>query len=84
MQDDNLTTELVRVPGLYRSWELPQVLRLHEAFQIEGAGAHEDGTPLLAIYSTDQNQFERVLAEIWTPGPTDPSRPSGTISEPRE
>jgi|GEM_PF-1179780 hypothetical protein len=84
MQDDDLTTELVRVPGLYRSWELPQVLRLHEAFQIEAAGAHEDGTPLLAVYSSDQNQFERVLAELWTPGPADPSRPSETISEPRE
>lgn len=84
MQDDDLTTELVRVPGLYRPWELPQLLRLHEAFQIEGAGAHEDGTPLLAVYSSNQNQFERVLAELWSPNPADLPHPPGTISEPRE
>lgn len=84
MQDDNHTTELVCVPGLYRSWELPQVLRLHEAFQIESAGAHEDGTPLLAIYSSDQNQFERVLAELWSPSPADRPYPLGTVSESRQ
>ena len=84
MQDDDLTPELVRVPGLYRAWELPQVLRLHDAFLIEGAGSHEGGTPLLAVYSSDQNQFERVLAELWSPSPADLPHPLGTISEPRE
>lgn len=84
MQDDDPTTELVRVPGLYRPWELPQVLRLHEAFQVEGAGTHEDGTPLLAVYSSNQNQFERVLAELWSPNPADLPHALGTISEPRE
>lgn len=42
--------ELVRLPGLYRRWELPEVVRKHHAFRIEDAGVHEDGTPLLAIY----------------------------------
>lgn len=84
MQENDLTRELVRVPGLYRPWELPQVLRLHEAFQIEGAGAHEDGTPLLAVYSTGQSPFAQVVAELWSPNPADASAPSGTISQRRE
>ena len=44
-------TEMVRIPGLYRRWELPEVLKNHHAFRIEDAGAHQDGTPLLAIYA---------------------------------
>jgi len=43
--------ELVRIPGLYRRWELPEVLRNHRTYRIEKAGAHEDGTPLVAIYA---------------------------------
>jgi len=43
-------TEMVRIPGLYRRWELPEVLKNHHAFRIEDAGAHQDGAPLLAIY----------------------------------
>ena len=44
-------SEMVRIPGLYRRWELPEVLKDHHAFRIEDAGAHQDGTPLLAIYA---------------------------------
>lgn len=80
MQENDLTRELMRIPGFYRPWELPQLLRLNEAFQIEDAGAHSDGTPLLAVYSTNQSQFARVLAELWSPNPADVSAPSGTMS----
>lgn len=44
-------SEMVRIPGLYRRWELPEVLKNHHAFRIEDAGAHQDGTPLLAVYA---------------------------------
>ena len=40
-------TELVRIPGLYRRWELAEVVKIHHAFRIEDAGVHQDGTPLL-------------------------------------
>lgn len=43
--------EMVRIPGLYRRWELPEVLKNHQAYRIEDAGAHQDGTPLLAVYA---------------------------------
>jgi hypothetical protein len=62
MQETDQDGEMVRIPGLYRHWELPQILRMHEAFRIEGAGAHEDGTPLLAVFSSG----EGPAAQLWT------------------
>ena len=70
----NPTTELVRVPGLYRRWELPEVLKNHHAFRIEDAGAHQDGTSLVAIYAAGDSD-PRVAA-----GEVADSRPPGTIS----
>jgi hypothetical protein len=84
MQDDDLKRELYRIPGFYRLWELPQLLRLNEAFQIEDAGTHSDGSQLLAVYSSRQHQFARVLAELWFAAPADAPHPSGTVSEPRD
>lgn len=45
--------DLKRLPGLYRRWELTEVFKPHRNYQIEDAGAHADGTPLLAIYVSD-------------------------------
>lgn len=42
-----------RLPGLYRRWELTEVFEPHRNYQIEDAGTHADGTPLLAIYVSD-------------------------------
>ena len=52
--NDHLSTEdLRRLPGLYRRWELNEVFEPHRNYQIEDAGNHADGTPLLAIYVSD-------------------------------
>ena len=45
--------DLRRLPGLYRRWELTEVFEPHRKYQIEDAGTHTDGTPLLAIYVSD-------------------------------
>lgn len=42
--------DLKRIPGLYRRWELTEVFEPNRNYQIEDAGTHADGTPLLAIY----------------------------------
>jgi len=42
-----------RLPGLYRRWELTEVCEPNRNYQIEDAGTHADGTPLLAIYVSD-------------------------------
>jgi len=62
-------TELVRLPGLYRRWELPDVVKMHHAFRIEDAGTHEDGTPLLAIYAAGDGHSEAGVGNAWV-GPS--------------
>ena len=42
-----------RLPGLYRRWELTEVCESNCNYQIEDAGTHADGTPLLAIYVSE-------------------------------
>jgi hypothetical protein len=42
--------ELRRLPGLFRRWELSQVLEAGEDYRIEDAGLAEDGTQLFAVY----------------------------------
>ena len=41
---------LRRVPGLFRRWELTEILNVHRTYLLEEAGAHADGSPLLAVY----------------------------------
>lgn len=45
-QDD----EFVRVPGLFRRWELAHVIELGVDFHFEAAGRATDGTELIAVY----------------------------------
>jgi hypothetical protein len=45
-----LPDELKRIPGLFRRWELPEVLEPHKSYHIEEAGCDAEGTPLLALY----------------------------------
>ena len=47
-------TDLKRIPGLYRRWELTEVFEAHRNYQIEDAGTHADGTPLLAVYVSQE------------------------------
>jgi hypothetical protein len=48
---DLLSADLKRIPGLYRRWELPEILKNQRAYRIENAGAHQDGTPLVAVFA---------------------------------
>ena len=49
---DDPRDALKRIPGLYRRWELPEILEPHRKYHIEEAGEHADGTPLLAVYAS--------------------------------
>lgn len=44
---------LQRLPGLFRRWELAEILKAQGRYQIEDAGAHADGTPLFAVFESD-------------------------------
>ena len=69
MHEIDRDSDMVRIPGLYRHWELPQILRMHEAFRIEDAGAHEDGTPLLAVFFSGDGPDFQAVAQLWSKAP---------------
>lgn len=57
-----------RLPGLYRRWELTEVCEPSRNYQIEDAGTHADGTPLLAIFRSVGKRPEAVGSRRTTPG----------------
>ena len=59
--------DLARVPGLYRRWEFSDVLETRRTYRLEDAGAHADGTPLVAIY-TDAANDEHSNPRVQEPG----------------
>ena len=48
--------DFVRLPGLFRRWEIEQVVDPEAEFHIEGAGTSFDGTDLFAVYRRDKAQ----------------------------
>ena len=42
--------DLLRLPGLFRRWELEQIVEAGNDYRIEDAGTAGDGTPLFAVY----------------------------------
>jgi hypothetical protein len=51
--------DYVRLPGLYRSWELDRVIEPGADFHVEQAGTASDGTPLLAVYRREPDAAEQ-------------------------
>ncbi|QNT71177.1 hypothetical protein [Defluviicoccus vanus] len=43
-------SDLRRLPGLFRRWELAQIIEAGRDYRIEDAGEAGDGTVLFAIY----------------------------------
>ena len=50
MLEPDDTTQLLRIPGLFRRWELALVLQSGIDYRIEDAGETRDGSPLVAVY----------------------------------
>ena len=80
---DLLSADLKRIPGLYRRWELPEILKNQRAYRIENAGAHQDGTPLVAVYADadmgqsddQQNASNKDIEAVSVPAGTMSRRP---------
>lgn len=49
-----------RLPGLFRRWELIEILRPGVHYQLEHAGAMQDGTPLIAVFMCDPATSENA------------------------
>ena len=56
---DGPSEDFIRVPGLFRRWELPDVVVPGDDFHLEEAGFASDGTPLFALYRREHNQGEQ-------------------------
>ena len=52
---DTPPDDFVRLPGLFRRWELEQVLDPGADFHLEEAGESSDGTPLVAVYRRERS-----------------------------
>lgn len=46
--------DFLRLPGLFRRWELEQVIEGSDEFHISSSGRAEDGTELFAVYCREQ------------------------------
>jgi len=46
--------DFIRLPGLYRRWELGDVLDIGSDFHLEDAGDAADGTQLIAVYRRER------------------------------
>ncbi|NNB92507.1 hypothetical protein HJC10_00410 [Corallococcus exiguus] len=46
--------DFVRLPGLFRRWEIEQVVDPGVDFHLEKAGESSDGTPLFAVYRRER------------------------------
>ena len=75
---DHAFDDLKRIPGLYRRWELPEILKNQRAYRIESAGSHQDGTPLVAVYADAATDTQDALTSA---AQTDAvTAPPGTIA----
>ena len=50
---------LRRLPGLFRRWEVAELLEPGEDYRLEDAGTTTDGTPLVAVYRCDQAEVQK-------------------------
>lgn len=46
--------DFIRLPGLFRRWELNDVVELGADFHLEDAGEAADGTQLIAVYRRER------------------------------
>ncbi len=51
--------EFVRLPGLFRRWEIERVLEAGTDFHIEEAGDAADGTTLYAVFRRELKEEEK-------------------------
>ena len=48
--------DFVRLPGLFRRWEIEQVVDTGADFHLEEAGTASDGTQLFTVYRREREQ----------------------------
>jgi hypothetical protein len=61
---------LRRLPGLFRRWELGEVIEAGKDYRVEDAGMARDGTTLFAVYAAaaEEAEIENDVEAPSTPG----------------
>lgn len=81
-QPSDIARDFQRIPGLFRRWELSQVVEAGSEYRIEDAGETEDGTPLFAVWrvlpETAQGHPTPAATIEAAPRRPDPVRPVGS------
>ena len=55
--------DFIRLPGLFRRWEIEQVVEPGADFHLEDAGEAADGTQLIAVYRRERRSTRNTTAD---------------------
>ena len=66
---DTPPDDFVRLPGLFRRWELNDVVELGADFHLEDAGEAADGTQLIAVYRRERRSTRNTTTDSSTNNP---------------
>lgn len=55
--------DFIRLPGLFRRWELHDVIELGADFHLEDAGEAADGTQLIAVYRRERRSTRNTTTD---------------------
>ena len=55
--------DFIRLPGLFRRWELNDVVELGADFHLEDAGEAADGTQLIAVYRRERRSTRNTTTD---------------------
>ena len=55
--------DFIRLPGLFRRWELNDVIELGADFHLEDAGEAADGTQLIAVYRRERRSTRTTTTD---------------------
>ena len=56
-----VSEDFLRLPGLFRRWEIEQVIEGSDEFHVSAAGATEDGAELFAVYYRERPLVPSVV-----------------------
>ncbi len=66
--------DFIRLPGLFRRWELNDVIELGADFHLEDAGEAADGTQLIAVYRRERRSTRNTTTDSSSTTTTNPNK----------
>ena len=66
--------DFIRLPGLFRRWELNDVIELGADFHLEDAGEAADGTQRIAVYRRERRSTRNTTTDSSSTTTTNPNK----------